>query len=118
MSIRQKVLFKVQSVELDKIDAPKKVSTYFGENTFSMEAMQKHVTKITFEAFKTWIAEGKTISLVQADEIANAMKDWAIAKGATYYTHWFQPMTGLTAEKHDSFISIAGPGKVIEKFSG
>ena len=54
----------------------------------------------------------------QANEIANAMKEWAIAKGATYYTHWFQPMTGLTAEKHDSFISITGPGKVIEKFSG
>ena len=62
--------------------------------------------------------EGKIISLEQANEIANAMKDWAISKGATYYTHWFQPMTGLTAEKHDSFISITGPGKVIEKFSG
>jgi glutamine synthetase len=62
--------------------------------------------------------EGVVISLEQANEIANAMKEWAIAKGATYYTHWFQPMTGLTAEKHDSFISIAGPGKVIEKFSG
>ncbi|MFA5144435.1 MAG: glutamine synthetase III [Candidatus Omnitrophota bacterium] len=118
MSIRQKVLFKIKSVELDKVSAPKKVSSYFGENTFSIETMQKHVSKDTFEAFKTWMAEGKTISIEQANEIANAMKEWAIAKGATYYTHWFQPMTGLTAEKHDSFISITGPGKVIEKFSG
>ncbi|MDD5130410.1 MAG: glutamine synthetase III [Candidatus Omnitrophica bacterium] len=118
MSIRQKVLFKIKSLELDKVEAPKKVSTYFGQNTFSMEAMEKHISKGTFEAFQTWISEGKTISLVQANEIADAMKDWAIAKGATYYTHWFQPMTGLTAEKHDSFISITGPGKVIEKFSG
>ena len=118
MSIRQEVLFKIKSLELDKVESPKKVSTYFGQNTFSMEAMQKHISKNTFEAFKTWISEGKTISLVQANEIAEAMKDWAIDKGATYYTHWFQPMTGLTAEKHDSFISLVGPGKVIEKFSG
>jgi glutamine synthetase len=118
MSIRQKVLFKIKSIELDKITTPKKVSTYFGENTFKLETMQKHISKNTFEAFKLWMSEGKTITLAQANEIANAMKNWAIAKGATYYTHWFQPMTGLTAEKHDSFISITGPGKVIEKFSG
>lgn len=118
MSIRQEVLWKVKSVDLNKIDSPKKVSSYFGENTFSMETMRKHISKATFEAFKTWMSEGKTISLTQANEIADAMKEWAISKGATYYTHWFQPMTGLTAEKHDSFISIVGPGKVIEKFSG
>jgi glutamine synthetase len=118
MSIRQKVLFKIRSVELDKIDSPDKVSSYFGENTFSMETMRKHISKATFAAFKTWMSEGKTISLGQANEIADAMKEWAISKGATYYTHWFQPMTGLTAEKHDSFISVVGTGKVIEKFSG
>jgi glutamine synthetase len=118
MSIRQKVLFKIKSPELTKNANPKKVSSYFGENTFSMENMRKHISKSTFEAFKTWMSEGKTITLEQANEIATAMKDWAVAKGATYYTHWFQPMTGLTAEKHDSFISIVGPGKVIEKFSG
>jgi glutamine synthetase len=118
MSIRQKVLFKIKSVKLDKVESPKKVSTYFGENTFSMETMQKHISKNTFEAFKTWMSEGKTITLTQANEIADAMKEWAMAKGATYYTHWFQPMTGLTAEKHDSFISIVAPGKVIERFSG
>jgi len=118
MSIRQRVLFKIKSVKLDKVESPKKVSTYFGENTFSLETMRKHISKTTFEAFKTWMSAGKIINLTQANEIANAMKNWAMAKGATYYTHWFQPMTGLTAEKHDSFISFTGPGKVIEKFSG
>ncbi len=118
MSIRQKVLFRIKSLELDKVEAPDKVSTYFGQNTFSLETMQKHISKDTFEAFKTWMSAGKIISLVQADEIADAIKNWATDLGATYYTHWFQPMTGLTAEKHDSFISIIGPGKVIEKFSG
>ncbi len=118
MNLRQKLLFKVKGIELKKIVAPVKVSSYFGQDTFSIGVMHKHVSQKTLEAFKVWIAEGKTISLTQANEIANAMKDWAMAKGATYYTHWFQPMTGLTAEKHDSFISFVGPGKVIEKFSG
>jgi len=118
MSIRQEVLFRIKGVELKKIDSPKKVSAYFGENTFSVETMRKHISKKTFEAFGAWISEGKIISLAQANEIADAMKQWALSKGATYYTHWFQPMTGLTAEKHDSFISVIGPGKVIEKFSG
>ena len=118
MSIRQEVLLKIKSTELDKISSPKKVSSYFGENTFGPETMRRHISKPAFAAFKNWMAEGKIISLSQANEIADAMKEWAISKGATYYTHWFQPMTGLTAEKHDSFISFTGPGKVIEKFSG
>ena len=118
MGIRKEILFKIKSVDLEKNNAPKKVSGYFGENTFSMSTMQKHISKATFEAFKRWMAEGVTITIEQANEIADAMKEWAMSKGATYFTHWFQPMTGLTAEKHDSFISITGPGKVIEKFSG
>jgi glutamine synthetase len=118
MGIRQELLTKIKSIEIEKVELPKKVSGYFGENTFNIEAMQKYISNATFEAFKTWMSEGKQISKEQANEIANAMKEWAISKGATYYTHWFQPMTGLTAEKHDSFISITGPGKVIEKFSG
>jgi glutamine synthetase len=118
MNMRQEALARIKSVNLEPKLPHKKVSSYFGENTFNLETMQKHISKSTFEAFKRWMSEGKLITLEQANEIANAMKDWAISKGATYYTHWFQPMTGLTAEKHDSFISITGPGKVIEKFSG
>ncbi|MDI6758799.1 MAG: glutamine synthetase III [Candidatus Omnitrophota bacterium] len=118
MGIRQEVLFKIKAVELDKINSPEKVSSYFGENTFSMRTMQKRISKATFTAFKAWMSEGKIITIDHANEVADAMKEWALSKGATYYTHWFQPMTGLTAEKHDSFISIVAPGKVIEKFSG
>ena len=102
MNLRQKLLFKVKSIELKKIVSPAKISSYFGQDTFSVEVMRKHVSSKTLLAFKAWILEGKIINLTQANEIANAMKDWAMAKGATYYTHWFQPMTGLTAEKHDS----------------
>jgi glutamine synthetase len=118
MSIRQDMLKKIESKAFAPIKAPRKASSYFGENTFSVPTMRKTVSKTTFEAFEAWMEEGRQITLAQANEIAGAMKDWAMAKGATYYTHWFQPMTGTTAEKHDSFISIAGPGKVIEKFSG
>jgi len=118
MSIRQKVLFKIKGIDLEKVEMPKRISTYYGENTFSIPTMRKYISDPTFAAFKRWLSEGVTINLQQANEIAEAMKEWAISKGATYYTHWFQPMTGLTAEKHDSFIAIGNGGKVIEKFSG
>jgi len=118
MSVRQEALFRIKGIDLEATAIPGKVSDYFGENTFSISIMENHVSKETFNAFKRWLTEGITINLEQANEIADAMKEWAMSKGATYYTHWFQPMTGLTAEKHDSFISVEGPGKVIEKFSG
>ncbi|MFH1904424.1 MAG: glutamine synthetase III [bacterium] len=118
MSIRQDILEKICGVELSMEKLPRKVSSYFGENTFSIPVIKKHISKKTFESFRRWLDEGKIISMKEADEIAKAMKDWAIGKGATYYTHWFQPMTGLTAEKHDSFISLDGEGRAIEKFSG
>jgi glutamine synthetase len=118
MGIRKEVLLKIKSIDLDKKTEFKKASEYFGENTFSAAVMEKTISKETLSAFNRWQAEGKVITIEAANEIAGAMMNWAIAKGASYYTHWFQPMTGLTAEKHDSFISFTGPGKVIEKFSG
>lgn len=118
MSVRQDALFRINGNKVDAIEEIKKVSSYYGENTFNLSTMKKHISEATFNAFKRWMSEGAIISLEEANEIANAMKEWAMAKGATYYTHWFQPMTGLTAEKHDSFISIVEHGKVIEKFSG
>ncbi len=118
MAVRQDALFRIKGIELEKVKLPKKISSYFGENTFNVKAMKKYVSGNTLKAFKRWMSEGVVISRDHADEIADAMKEWATSKGATYYTHWFQPMTGLTAEKHDSFISITGPGTVIEQFSG
>ncbi len=118
MSNRCEVTQLIEPVSVVKSDLPSQVSTFFGMNTFSETTMQKMVSEKTFKAFKKWQEEGVVITQSQADEIAQAMKEWAISKGATSYTHWFQPMTGLTAEKHDSFISISSNGNVIEKFTG
>jgi glutamine synthetase len=107
------------SASREKIETPPPVSTYYGVNTFSEQTMRKMVSSGTFEAFKRWQEGGTVINAAQADEIAAAMKDWAAERGATTYSHWFQPMTGLTAEKHDGFISIdKETGGVIETFTG
>ncbi|MBQ7821569.1 MAG: glutamine synthetase III [Clostridia bacterium] len=94
------------------------IPEYFGELVFGDSAMQERLPKDTYMAIKKTIDEGKSLDLTVANVVADAMKDWAIEKGATHYTHWFQPMTGITAEKHDSFISPVGDGKVIMEFSG
>ncbi len=90
----------------------------FGIDVFNEETMKQRLPKNVFKTLKKTIAEGKELDSTIADVVASAMKDWAIEKGATHYTHWFQPMTGITAEKHDSFISPAGDGTVIMEFSG
>jgi len=118
MSSRSDITQMIESVSLMKKECPEPVSSFFGENTFNEITMQKMVSEKTFKAFKKWQAEGEIISTEQADEIAKAIKEWAISKGASCYTHWFQPMTGLTAEKHDSFISFTDSGSVLEKFNG
>ncbi|MDD5019623.1 MAG: glutamine synthetase III [Candidatus Omnitrophica bacterium] len=118
MNIRQEILKTIETRPLADVKKFRKVSSYFGDNTFSVPTMKKHISKKTFDAFMAWMEEGRQITLAQANEIAEAMKTWAVDRGATYYTHWFQPMTGMTAEKHDSFISFAGIGRVIETFSG
>ena len=90
----------------------------FGVDVFNEETMKQRLPKNVFKALKKTIAEGKELDSSISDVVASAMKDWAIEKGATHYTHWFQPMTGITAEKHDSFISPMGDGTVIMEFSG
>ena len=94
------------------------VPEIFGSDVFNERTMQQRLTPAVYDAWKTCIREGAPLQLDVANEIAEAMKLWAIEKGATHYTHWFQPMTGITAEKHDSFISPAGDGTVIMEFSG
>ena len=116
--MRKKTVISVGTVPVEKVETPSRTSESFGENTFSLKVMEQMLSSKTFKAFKNWMSTGQTITGEQADEIASAMKQWAMEKGATHYTHWFQPLTGLTAEKHDSFIEISGPGAVIEKFSG
>lgn len=94
------------------------VPKIFGSMVFNDEVMQERLPKDTYKALKKTIAMGSHLEREVADIVANAMKDWATENGATHFTHWFQPMTGVTAEKHDSFISPHGDGKVIMEFSG
>ncbi len=95
-----------------------KISEVFGTMVFNDNVMQERLPHDTYKKLKKSMAENKTLDRSIADVVANAMKDWAIEKGATHYTHWFQPLTGITAEKHDSFITPTGDGKVIMEFSG
>ena len=95
------------------------VAKIFGEDVFNDTVMQERLPKKVYKDLKKTIEEGKELDLATADVIAHEMKEWAIEKGATHYTHWFQPLTGVTAEKHDSFISAPLPnGKVLMSFSG
>ena len=96
----------------------KKVSEFFGCMVFNDDVMRERLPKEVYKSLTKTIATGRTIDASVADVVANAMKDWAIEKGATHYTHWFQPLTGVTAEKHDSFISPVGSCKVVMEFSG
>jgi len=90
----------------------------FASNVFSDVVMRARLPKNIYKALKKTIDEGLPLAPEVADIVANAMKDWAIERGATHFTHWFQPMTGITAEKHDSFISPTGNGRIIMEFSG
>ncbi len=94
------------------------VSEYFGEDTFNQKVMKDKLPKDTFKKLMEAINEDKTLDVETAGVVAHAMKEWAIEKGATHFAHWFQPMTGVTAEKHDAFVDPIGPGEVIERFSG
>jgi len=94
------------------------VSKYFGCDVFNDTVMKKRLPPETYNLMQNTIKNGKHLEIGLANVVANAMKDWAIEKGATHFTHWFQPMTGITAEKHDSFISPVSGGKVIMEFSG
>ena len=98
--------------------ASKNVPEMFGSLVFNDEVMRETLPKEVYKSLHKTIEEGKELDITLANAVAHAMKDWAISKGATHYTHWFQPMTGITAEKHDSFISPAPGGKVIMEFSG
>jgi glutamine synthetase len=99
-------------------DPERRVSEYFGENTFHLDKMRECLTEEAYKVVKSAVDHGTPVDRTHADQIATAMKDWAISKGATHYTHWFQPLTGSTAEKHDGFFKPIGPGKAIERFEG
>src|ERR1041384_1479316 len=90
----------------------------FGSNTFSLAEMQARLPKPVYKALMRTLDAGVELEPSVADAVAVAMKEWALEKGATHYTHWFQPLTGLTAEKHDSFLAAEGDGTAIAEFGG
>jgi len=94
------------------------ISELFGSLVFNEETMKERLSPTSYKSWKKCITDGTSLDLATANEIAEAMKQWALEKGATHYTHWFQPMTGVTAEKHDSFVSPAGGGRILMEFSG
>lgn len=118
MSARKKAYQDV----LHRIPEPVKwsgrISDKFGENVFHQEKMREYLPEQAYKSIMNAIDKGKKIDREVADIVASAMKDWAAEKGATHYTHWFQPLTGTTAEKHDAFFKPIGPGRAIDKFTG
>jgi len=118
--------FRFKAVEislsrpLDKKDlsSGRKVSEYFGEMTFGISTMREYLSKEAFIGVMSAMERGEKIDRRVADQVAASMKSWAISKGATHYTHWFHPLTGATAEKHDAFIVPVDDGKAIENFNG
>jgi len=94
------------------------VVDYFGENVFSIKAMRNYLSEAAYQSLTATIQGGRSLDPSIADEVADAMKAWALERGATHFTHWFQPLTGATAEKHDSFVTPDGEGGAVLKFSG
>ena len=99
-------------------DQKDSVVELFGSKVFNITVMRKRLPKHIYKSVLRTIREGTPLEKDAAEVVANAMKDWAMELGATHFTHWFQPMTGATAEKHDAFISPTDEGKVIMEFSG
>ncbi len=117
--IRFSALEQVEKRQPLAVEPPaKKVSDYYGINVFSKFAMQAYLAADVYKKVALAIEKGEKIDDQTADAVAGAMKNWAVERGATHYTHWFQPLTGATAEKHDAFFDYVGDGRVIEKFKG
>lgn len=117
-TLRFKAIEKLSSSPLKEYKVERKLSEYFCENVFTLEKMREYLTKAAFSEMTNAVEKGKKIDRAIADQIAIAMKDWAMSKGVTHYTHWFQPLTGATAEKHDSFFTPIAEGRGIERFNG
>ncbi|MFD0749735.1 glutamine synthetase III [Mucilaginibacter calamicampi] len=118
-NIRFHALEAVLTRTTPDVKAPsQKISDYFGANVFDMQKMKDFLSKDAYQSIITAIEKGEPIQRDMAEHVATAMKSWAIAKGATHYTHWFQPLTGTTAEKHDAFFEPTSDGGAIEVFSG
>jgi glutamine synthetase len=115
---RLKAYQDVLNREPKHIDFNGKLSDLFGQNVFHMDVMREYLPSETYKSMLEAVTNGTRLDRKNANQVASSMKDWAISKGATHYTHWFQPLTGATAEKHDAFFKPIAPGKAIERFDG
>jgi len=116
--LRFQALNEASNRESIKIVEDSKRSKLFGENVFNENTMRQYLTKDAFKGVMSAIYDGTKIDRKIADQVSSSMKEWALSKGVTHYTHWFQPLTGATAEKHDAFFETIGNGMAIEKFGG
>ena len=116
--IRFQALAETLNREPIKVNEDSKRSELFGENVFNENTMRQYLTKDAFNGVMNAIDHGTKIDRKIADQVSSSMKEWALSKGVTHYTHWFQPLTGATAEKHDAFFETIGGGMAIEKFGG
>ena len=118
-NLRSKIILDAFKKKAIEIPAPEsEVSRWFGELVFTRDKMRRYLDPSTFEALAKCIDEGSSLDLETADKVAAGMKKWALEQGVTHITHWFQPLTDGTAEKHDSLIDYDGKGGVIETFTG
>jgi glutamine synthetase len=118
-TFRFKALGDVLAREPKLVEYPSnRASNYYATNVFTQELMQEYLPKEAYNSVMASITDGKKLDRKIASQVASSMKDWALTKGASHYTHWFQPLTGATAEKHDSFFSPISGGRAIEKFDG
>lgn len=117
-SLRFRAVENLSTLPEREVILEKKLSEYYCDNVFSMDTMREYLTKEAFNSIEGAIVGGKKMKRDVADQIAVALKEWSLAKGVTHYTHWFQPLTGATAEKHDSFFTPLDPGKAIDRFNG
>lgn len=101
-----------------EVEIPERLSSYYNQNVFSEDTMREYLTRDAYDHILAARERGEQVPRNIADQIASAMKEWALSKGATHYTHWFQPLTGTTAEKHDAFFNLVDNGRSIEQFNG
>lgn len=118
-SLRFQALAELNSRKPNQVEMPsEKISDFYGKHVFNEDAMLSFLPEEAYNSLQEAINNGVKIDRKIADQVASAMKNWAMTLGATHYTHWFQPLTGTTAEKHDAFIDLVGGGRVIERFDG
>lgn len=117
--LRSKALADVLGRQPKEVQLPgSRISEYYGTNVFNDGAMRMFLTEDAYRAVRSAIDRGERIDRRLADQVASGMKEWATSKGATHYTHWFQPLNGSSAEKHDAFFEPLGEGRSIERFDG